>query len=88
MATTIKASRTGRTIITLDGCSDYHGGALVQGAQISKVSYPASIKLTEDDYGNKYLSINGVNEDLQQAAYMARRGEIKGARVYELRHVS
>jgi hypothetical protein len=43
MSTTTRTTRTGRVVIESDGCSDYYGGALVQGAAICRISAPADV---------------------------------------------
>lgn len=43
MPITTTTTRTGRVIVESDGCSDYYGGALVQGNVICKVSMPEHV---------------------------------------------
>jgi hypothetical protein len=41
---TVKPTRTpGRVMIESDGCSDYYGGALVQGATVCRISAPGDL---------------------------------------------
>ena len=40
---TTHTTRTGRVLIQSDGCSEYYGGALVQGAPVCRISAPAAV---------------------------------------------
>lgn len=41
MAVKTHVTKSGRTVIELDGRSDYYSGALMQGAVVCKISVPA-----------------------------------------------
>ncbi|MFD1216399.1 hypothetical protein [Microbulbifer celer] len=83
MATKTRTTRTGRVIIELDGCSDYYGGAMVQGALICKVSLPADTDINE--------SINELRAlrapDAGPNYIGAIREALPGVRVLEWRRV-
>lgn len=85
MATTIRTTKASRVIIEMDGCSDYYGGALVQGNIVCKVSLPKTVTVHASADGEQFLRFEGVNYWTNDLVTMASAGEIKGARVYEFR---
>lgn len=85
MATTIRTTKTSRVIIEMDGCSDYYGGALVQGAIVCKVSFPKGVTVHTDTSGEKVLRFDGFDYWVADLVRMAHVGEVKGARIYEFR---
>lgn len=90
MGTTIRNGRKGRHILTLDGCSDYYGGATVQGAVVCRISLPAEVVPTRDAHGLLWFTepaYPGVYSSPDDIATAAHRGEIPGARVYEFRRI-
>ena len=82
MTITTTITRTGRVLIESDGCSDYYGGAAVQGAPIARISAPAAVVA-------RYTDAYGV--DLQRLLRDLRGDRewhgLRDVRVLELRRV-
>ena len=85
MATTIRTTKEKRVILEMDGCSDYYGGALVQGNIACKISLPNTVTVHTSGEGEKFFQFDGCHYWKEDLAHMAKNGEIKGARVYEFR---
>lgn len=87
MATIIRPTANGRTMLDLDGCSDYYGGATVQGSIVCRISLPPTVTHHVDVYGEHWLAFDGCSEWPARIAEMAANGQIPGARVYEFRRI-
>jgi len=83
MAINTRTTKTGRIVIEMDGCSDYYGGALVQGGIVCKVSFPKTVTLHKTAEGETYLRHDGFNYWEPELVRLAAAGQVKGARVYE-----
>lgn len=81
MTITIRKSSSGRVVVESDGCSDYYGGALVQGAIICRVSMPESVATAWTDASGTF--------DLRafRRACMSMVERPAGVRFVEWRHV-
>lgn len=84
---TIRKTPAGRTILTSDGCSDYYDGALVQGAIICRISFPANIPFSTLEDGTLVGEFQGIKTTATRLAKLALYGDIPGTRVYEFRTV-
>ena len=90
MAATIRKTRNGRHILTMDGCSDYYGGATVHGAIVCRISLPPEAKPIRDAHGVLWFTdpqFPGTYSRPAEIAAAARRGDIPGARVYGFRYI-
>lgn len=87
MATTIRSTKNDRIMLELDGCSDYYGGATVQGNIVCRISLPPTVTHHVDAYGQHWLAFEGYSEWPARIAEMAASGRIPGARVYEFRRI-
>ncbi len=66
-------TKSGRTMIEMDGRSDFYGGALVQGNVICRISIPSG------------MDVDYVVDNMPTIAYL--RDAAPGIRVYEWRKV-
>lgn len=90
MATVVRKTQNGRHVLILDGCSDYYGGATVQGAIVCRISLPAEVRPMRDAHGVLWFTdpqYPGTYSLPAEIAAAAHRGDIPGARVYEFRRI-
>lgn len=90
MATVVRKTRNGRHVLILDGCSDYYGGATIQGAIVCRISLPPEFTPIFGKGGLLWFTdprYPGVYRWAPDIAQEAGRGEIPGARVYEFRYI-
>jgi len=90
MATTIRKTRNGRHVLTMDGRSGYYGGDTIQGAIVCRISLPPQVEPIRDAHGVLWFTdpqVPGTYSLPDEIVAAAHRGDIPGARVYEFRRI-